>query len=132
MSARAGPSRLRHSSALPQAPDGRPQLSNEESDLVDLIARFSIQDVEQLENLQKGKRREGAPLTDAELALSIFAEEAQALLQFNSDRVLAEALNEMEEPTLLTPLDDPTGRSHRGNVRWVLYLFSCATKYENL
>lgn len=99
MSALAGPSRLGQSSIRP-----RPLVANagslwdrEESDLSDLVARLSIEDIDELENCRKGKGKEGAPLSDAEVAFRIFAEDARALMQYNNDRALAQALSETEE-----------------------------------
>ena len=85
MSAQAGPSRLR------QAPvqNGR---SREEDDLSALAARFSVLELEQLEERQRANREEGLPVSDAQLALSLFAEEARAFQTFTSDRAMALAL----------------------------------------
>lgn len=105
------PSRLGQTLHHTRSRNARPYFSREESDLSDLVARLSIQDIEELEDRQKGKRKKGAFLTDAELALSIFAEDARALIQFNRDRALAEALNEMGEPPL------QFGTIAMGNVR---------------
>jgi hypothetical protein len=88
MAAQAGPSNLRHASAHPLAPNARPPTSREEADLSNLVARLSIQDIDELES----QTRDGSQTTDAELALRIFAEDARSLITFNSDRALAEAL----------------------------------------
>ena len=93
MAAQAGPSRPGHTSTHPLASNARPSSSREEVDLSNLIARLSIQDIDELEK----NGMQGSQLTDAELALSIFAEDARSLITFNSDRALAMALNE-EEP----------------------------------
>lgn len=93
MSAQAGPSRLRHGPAHPLAH----QPSREEADLSDLVARLSIQDVDELESRHKGKETQGTRLTDAELALKLFAEEARSVMEFNNDRALAMALSEVDE-----------------------------------
>jgi hypothetical protein len=96
MAAQAGPSRPRHTSAHPLASNARPSSSREEVDLSNLVARLSIQDIDELESRQKRNGMQGSQLTDAELALSIFAEDARSLITFNSDRALAMALNEVE------------------------------------
>jgi hypothetical protein len=92
MAAQAGPSRLRDTSAHPLAPNARPSTSHEEVDLSNLVARLSIQDIDELQS----QVRKGSQMSDAELALSIFAEDARSLITFNSDRALAVALNEAE------------------------------------
>ncbi|KIM77724.1 hypothetical protein PILCRDRAFT_613582 [Piloderma croceum F 1598] len=96
MAAQAGPSNLRHTSAYPLASNARPSSSREEVDLSNLIARLSIQDIDELESRQGKNGMQGSHLTDAELALSIFAEDARSLITFNSDRALPMALNEAE------------------------------------
>lgn len=117
MSTHAGPSRLGQSSARLQPQNPRPLSSREEVDLTALVARLSDEDIDQIEARHNGKQRQGAVLTDAELALSIFAEDARTLKKFNSDRALAEAMNEGEEPRIQTAVDEhrrvPAGTSTR-------------------
>lgn len=91
MSVQAGPSRLR------QTPLRRHGSNQEEENLSALAARLSIQDIEELQARQRGQRREGAPMSDAELALSLFAEDAHSLLTFNTDRAMALSLSEIDE-----------------------------------
>ncbi|KAF7973718.1 hypothetical protein HWV62_14410 [Athelia sp. TMB] len=86
MSAQAGPSRPRQ--ALVQ--NG---LSREEDDLSALAARLSELELEQLEERQRANREEGVPMSDAQLALSLFAEEARAFQTFTRDRAIALALD---------------------------------------
>lgn len=50
-------------------------------------------------------------LSDTELALSIFSEDARALMQFNNDRALVQALSETGEPPLEIHTDDTAGRN---------------------
>jgi hypothetical protein len=96
MAAEAGPSRLRHTSARPLASNARPSSSREEVDLSNLTARLSIQDIDELESRQGRNGMQRSQLTDAELALRIFAGDARSLITFNNDRALAMALNEVE------------------------------------
>jgi hypothetical protein len=89
MASRAGPSTLRHTLAG----------ENEASDLVSLTARLTLQDIQEIESRQKGKRNEGAPMTDAELALRLAAEEARSSVIFDSDRAIAQRLQESDDAT---------------------------------
>lgn len=65
--------------------------------MLDLAARLSLADVDELIGQHKGKAREGAPLSDAEIALNLFAEDARSMSLFNSDRALARSLGQEEE-----------------------------------
>lgn len=57
-----------------------------------LLAQLTLEDLEETESRQKGKQRDDAPLSDAELALRFFVEDAQATLSFQRDRALALSL----------------------------------------
>jgi len=72
MAAQAGPSRIRYMSAHLLGPDTRPPAGREEVDLSNLVAQLSIQDIDELET----QIRNGSQMSDADLALSIFAEDA--------------------------------------------------------
>lgn len=86
MSAQAGPSRLRQPPVL----NGR---SQEEENMETLFARLSLQEIDVFEGVHRADQGEG-PMSDAELALSLFFEDARALQRFNSDRAMALSLNE--------------------------------------
>lgn len=93
MSAQAGPSRLGRTSDRTQAR----HISREETVLSDLVARLSLQDIEVLERQQNGTDRHESQLSDADLALRLFAEDARSLVMFNIDRALAMSLNDTGE-----------------------------------
>ncbi|KII92507.1 hypothetical protein PLICRDRAFT_172589 [Plicaturopsis crispa FD-325 SS-3] len=104
MSSVAGPSRPTVRSTSARAHD-------EEADLLDLAARLSLADVDELIGQHKGKAREGAPLSDAEIALNLFAEDARSMSLFNSDRALARSLGQEEEEVFSARLQTPPTRA---------------------
>lgn len=85
MSSLAGPSRSRPQDHV-----------TSDADMLALLAQLTLADIEEIENRQKGKQRQGAPMTDAELALSLMAEDARSLEVFNSDHALARRLAQSE------------------------------------
>lgn len=102
MSAQAGPSRLRRLNESVQT-NGR---SQEAENLSALAARLSLQDIDEFEGRHRGNNDEGIPMTDAELALSLFFEDAR----FNSDRAMALSLSESTDdalPIRATPPRNP-------------------------
>ena len=89
--AHAGPSRQRIT------PSGQISAKNGDSDLLtSLTARLTIEDVQELESRQE--RRGNAQMSDAELALTLSAQEARASIIFESDRILAQRLHDEEHP----------------------------------
>lgn len=84
MSTQAGPSR-------PRAAVIANNIDNEAA-FLDLAVQLSLEDIDALQAAHKGKQRQGAPISDAELALNLFAEDARALAMFNNDRALAQSL----------------------------------------
>lgn len=90
MSTHAGPSRLR------PTPD-RSTVSQHQADILALAAGLTLEDIEELESTQKGKHRQGEPMTDAELALSIFAEDTRSSIIFDNDRAIALSLQASEQ-----------------------------------
>ncbi|THH13680.1 hypothetical protein EW146_g6574 [Bondarzewia mesenterica] len=91
LQAEAGPSR-----PLPSRPNDRTDSHTEEAAMSSLMAQLSLEDIEILESGFKIKQRRGAPLTDAELAMSLFAEDARASIVFESDRAFALSLQASE------------------------------------
>lgn len=92
MSVVAGPSR-------PNGPHIRADHERRASQLYNTVARLSIHDLEELRRSQ-GLRHTadgGRPLSDAELALHMAVEEAEALNIFNQDRVIANRLQHENE-----------------------------------
>ena len=114
MAAQAGPSRLRHGHA---SPDAVPPASREETELSNLVARLSIQDVDELESRQQWKGTKGPQLTDAQLALKIFAEDARSVIAFNNDRTLAMALSEAEPQPPVVYANQAASRSRPTTIR---------------
>ncbi|KAF8663439.1 hypothetical protein AX16_001009 [Volvariella volvacea WC 439] len=68
----------------------------QEQDSARLAALLTLQDIEEIEALERNKHRAGVPLTDAELALTLFAKEARSSLVIENDRLIAQRLQEME------------------------------------
>ncbi len=64
----------------------------EAASLLSLVASCSLEDVEAIQGRRKGKDR-GGPLTDEELALQLFAEEARALQILAQDIALARSID---------------------------------------
>lgn len=58
-----------------------------------LVARLSLQEIDEFEGGHMADHGEG-PMSDAELALSLFFEDARSLRRFNSDRAIALSLSE--------------------------------------
>lgn len=58
----------------------------------ELIAQLTLDDIDSLENGRKRKGKEGAPITDEELAFQLYAEEAHAMLTCTQDHNVAESL----------------------------------------
>lgn len=116
MFAQAGPSRLRQTPAV----HGR---SQEEENTLALFGRLSLQEINDFEGGHRTNHGEG-PVSDAELALSIFLEDARSLQRFNSDRAMALALGESADdpfpttqaaqpppiPNVLRPQNNPAPR----------------------
>jgi hypothetical protein len=71
-----------------------PALNQPDTDLLTLAAQLSLEDVEQIERHQRGLDMNNSHVSDAELALSLFAQEARNSIMFNNDRALAQALQE--------------------------------------
>ena len=71
------------------------------------IAISALQDIADVQSNQKGKSREGLPRSDAQLALDIFAEEANALLSTARDFEIAVQLEKAMR------LDAPILEEHR-------------------
>ncbi|THH20263.1 hypothetical protein EUX98_g8615, partial [Antrodiella citrinella] len=63
-------------------------------DLLQLVAKLSLQDIDDLQANKKGKALDSAPLTDEELAFQLYAEEANGLLTFATDAILARSIDE--------------------------------------
>jgi hypothetical protein len=85
LAAHAGPSRA-----------GRNPSFDVDAEFLALMAQLSLQDIEEIERQQRHVARAGRPLSDAELALTLFAEEARASIMFNNDRAFAQALQAAE------------------------------------
>ncbi|KDQ61532.1 hypothetical protein JAAARDRAFT_54888 [Jaapia argillacea MUCL 33604] len=96
MAATAGPSKL------PTPHPARTGADNAEAELMNLVARLGIQDVEEL---TAGRNPPG--LSDAEVALRLFAEEARSVVRINNDRAVAQRLQDDE---LGTPASAAQGR----------------------
>lgn len=62
--------------------------------LLNLLAACTLQDIEDLQGSNKGKSRQGSAPTDEQIALEIFAEEANALLISARDLEIALALEQ--------------------------------------
>lgn len=89
-----------------QAPAGpsrrRTRVQHETSDTLDadmlaLVAQMGLNDITEIEERRKGKGRADATPSDADLALTLFAEEARAFRIRESDRALAQSLQEEED-----------------------------------
>ncbi|TBU35055.1 hypothetical protein BD311DRAFT_201275 [Dichomitus squalens] len=68
-------------------------MTEEELTLLALVASYGLQDVEDIRGRKKGKAISG-PLSDEELALQFFAEEARALQTLVSDIAFAHSIDE--------------------------------------
>ncbi len=101
MSAVAGPSHRRSTVASQSAAD---------TELYRTVARLSAYDLDGIAGALAAIRSPGVPVTDAELAVRLAREEAEAFQIFNSDRALAQQLQTTWHP--LAPnrqLDEITG-----------------------
>jgi hypothetical protein len=69
--------------------------AGEDHDLLALLASFALEDVEDIQAAQKGKGKgkANAPPSDAELALRLYAEEAEALATFAKDAAFARSFD---------------------------------------
>jgi hypothetical protein len=67
--------------------------AGEDHELLSLFAACALEDVHDQQASQKGKARHDAPLNDAEIALRLYAEEAEALAVFSRDRALAHSVD---------------------------------------
>ena len=63
-----------------------------DNDLLTLAAELSLEDIEQIERHQIRLDTDNTGVSDAELALSLFAQEARNSIMYNNDRALARAL----------------------------------------
>lgn len=63
------------------------------SELLHLFATLSLQDIDEIQVNRKGKSRHDVPLTDEELAFQLYTEEANSLLAFASDAILARSVD---------------------------------------
>lgn len=70
-----------------------------EEDVIAMVAQLGLDDIADIERRQKGKARANATLNDGDLALALFAEEARAFGTRESDRALAQSLQEEEDRT---------------------------------
>jgi hypothetical protein len=89
MAALARPSSMGNFSGLPAAeiePDDSVWLCR-------LVAEFALEDIRELSSSQKGKAKEGTPASDAEIALQLYAEEAEALQGTVKDHILAQSID---------------------------------------
>lgn len=98
----AGPSRI-SALSLHAGPSGE----TEEARMSNLIAQLTLEDIHELESnsTRKGKGREGAPQSDAELAFDLFASEIKSHMIIQSDRDLAARLQ--AEVEVLAPRPTP-------------------------
>lgn len=73
-----------------------------------LIAQVTLEDINELENGRKRKGKEGAPLTDEEIAFQLYAEEAHTILNYVQDYYMAQsiALAIHTDSRLLKALED--------------------------
>ncbi|KAI1797701.1 hypothetical protein LXA43DRAFT_981615 [Ganoderma leucocontextum] len=69
------------------------EVAGEDLALLELIASFGLQDVDELRGRRKGKAIDGAP-SDEEVALHLFSEEARALQALVSDTIFAHSLDQ--------------------------------------
>jgi hypothetical protein len=67
--------------------------AQDDMDLLSLVASLALEDVDDLHASAKGKTRFGAPPTDAEVAMRLYAEEAASLLAFSKDAALARSMD---------------------------------------
>jgi len=58
-----------------------------------LIASLALEDINDVQSRRKGKAKSGAPLTDEEVAFQLFAEEANSLISFSHDAILARSVD---------------------------------------
>lgn len=66
-----------------------------------LFARLSLQEIDEFEGVHRANHGEG-PMSDAELDLSLFFEDARSLQRFNNDRAMALSLNESTDDPVPT------------------------------
>ena len=78
-----------------------------------LIARMALEDIEELYNSRKGKGRYDAPLTDAEVALQMQAENLRTFLKLIDDSQVAQSLATENAGSTACSSEDTTPR-------WVL------------
>jgi hypothetical protein len=73
-----------------------PVFASEEEplDLLSLVAQLSLEDVDDIQSHSKGKGRGDAPLSDEEIAMRLYHEEAAALMQITRDFAFARSLDE--------------------------------------
>ncbi|KAH8100561.1 hypothetical protein BXZ70DRAFT_1000275 [Cristinia sonorae] len=72
----------------------RVEPSGSVGDLLQLVATLSLQDINDVQANRKGKARQGALLSDEELAFQLYAEEANSLLTVANDAILASSIDE--------------------------------------
>ena len=73
-----------------------PALNQPDAELLTLAAQLSLEDIDQIERFQRRLARDNTRISDEELALSLFAQEARNSIMFSNDRALARALQEVD------------------------------------